>query len=68
MGAGPFRPYHPYKALSKFPTLYTDIQLYLFEIQPENGSTACTVSDEDPLTGQFITICNLCAETPQNLD
>ena len=22
MGAGPFQPYHPYKALSKFPTVF----------------------------------------------
>jgi hypothetical protein len=32
---------------------YTDILLYLVKIQPENRSTACTVSDEEPLTGQL---------------
>jgi hypothetical protein len=33
--------------------IYTDIPLYLVKIQPENGSTACTVSDEEPPTGQL---------------
>jgi hypothetical protein len=41
-------------------TLYTIIQLYICEFQPRNDSRACTVTDEAPLPGEYISEAFLC--------